>query len=137
MHKQGTPQTMQHSPAYQDVVSDVKRFLLARAELCFEAGIDRERIWLDPGIGFGKHLEHNLALLTHLDELVATGLVVLLGVSRKSLIGDLLNRPVDQRLAGSLALVAHAMIKGVGCVRVHDVRETVDLIRMLSAVSSA
>lgn len=137
MHKQGEPKTMQVAPTYNNVVAEVKAWLLTRATCCQEAGISRERILLDPGIGFGKTLAHNLTLLNCIDDFVATGFPILLGLSRKSLIGQQLERSVDRRLAGSLALAAYSAMRGVAVVRVHDVAETVDVVRMLHAVQQA
>jgi dihydropteroate synthase len=134
MHMQGGPETMQDAPAYRDVVIDVGDFLAARAAACLDAGIARERILLDPGFGFGKTVEHNLQLLRHLDRLVALGFPVLVGLSRKSLIGKLLDLPVDQRLAPSIALAVLAVWQGAAIVRAHDVRATSEAIRMCQAV---
>jgi len=134
MHMQGTPATMQQKPHYQDVVQEVKDWLLARVEACVAAGIARDRLLLDPGIGFGKNDMHNLTLLRELSQLSATGLPLLVGVSRKSMIGRLLDRKVDDRLAGSLALALLAVQKGAVIMRVHDVRETVDVLTMMQFV---
>ncbi len=134
MHMQGDPETMQDAPVYRDVVTDVGDFLEARVDACLEAGIARERILLDPGFGFGKSVEHNLQLLRHLDRLVARGFPVLVGLSRKSLIGKLLDLPVDQRLAPSIALAVLAVWQGAAIVRAHDVRATSEAIRMCQAV---
>jgi dihydropteroate synthase len=134
MHMQGDPETMQDAPVYRDVVRDVGDFLEARAAACLAGGIARERILLDPGFGFGKAVEHNLRLLRHLDRLVALGFPVLVGLSRKSLIGKLLDLPVDQRLVPSIALAVLAVWQGAAIVRVHDVRATSEAIRMCQAV---
>lgn len=134
MHMQGEPQTMQRAPHYEDVVSEVTTYLIQRAEACMERGIARQRILLDPGIGFGKTAEHNLRLLNRLHELAGTGWPLLLGVSRKSLIGAVTGRPVRDRLAGSLALATIAVLHGARILRVHDVRETVDAVRLCAAV---
>lgn len=134
MHMQGTPATMQQKPHYQDVVQEVKDWLLARVEACVAAGIASDRLLLDPGIGFGKNDMHNLTLLRELPQLSATGLPLLVGVSRKSMIGRLLDRKVDDRLAGSLALALLAVQKGAVIMRVHDVRETVDVLTMMQFV---
>lgn len=139
MHMQGEPGNMQSNPQYADVVEDVKDFLLARIHDCASAGLPRERIIVDPGFGFGKTLQHNLLLLNQLPELVAMGLPVLAGLSRKSMIGKLLGREcieADQRLAGSLALAKLALDAGATILRVHDVAETVDTIKIYAAVSA-
>ncbi len=134
MHMQGEPQTMQRQPAYADVVTEVQAFLLHRAAECMAAGLPRDCLILDPGFGFGKNLEHNLSLLRGLDGLVANGFPVLAGLSRKSMLGDLLGRAVADRLAGSLALAVAARQRGARIVRVHDVAATVDAFRTLDAV---
>ncbi|MET0498777.1 MAG: dihydropteroate synthase [Steroidobacteraceae bacterium] len=137
MHMQGAPRTMQHDPQYTDVVREVRDFLSSRVEACVEAGVARERIAIDPGIGFGKRLEHNLALLAALPELQQLELPVLIGVSRKSMLSKLLGRGVEQRLAGSVAIATAASLAGVGILRVHDVAETVDAIRVAVALKAA
>ena len=138
MHMQGSPRNMQTAPEYQDVVSEVCAFLLDRVEACELAGIPRERLVVDPGFGFGKTAEHNLALLAGLDHLVATGLPVLVGLSRKSLIGQLLNdSPVSRRLYGSLALAVLAVERGARLVRAHDVSATVEALTVAQAVLAA
>lgn len=134
MHMQGSPATMQDAPTYDDVVEEVASFLKYRSEQCVAAGISRNQIILDPGFGFGKTLEHNLRLLNNLDQLQHSGLPVLLGTSRKSMIEHVLGRPVDERLAGGLATVAVGVMKGACLFRVHDVKETVDVVRMTEAV---
>jgi dihydropteroate synthase len=135
MHMQGTPATMQAAPAYEDVVAEVRAHLLARAHAAEEAGIERERLWIDPGIGFGKTLAHNLALLANLESLVATGYPVLLGASRKSFLGTLSGRTeARERLAGSLACALRAQVAGVRAVRVHDVRETREALQVYAAI---
>ncbi|HEY8539214.1 MAG TPA: dihydropteroate synthase [Steroidobacteraceae bacterium] len=137
MHMQGEPRSMQDDPKYVDVVTEVRDFLSERLQACIAAGIDRERIVLDPGIGFGKRLQHNLALLAHLPALTALGCPVLIGVSRKSMFGALLNRPVEQRLAGGLAVATAAVLAGVSIVRAHDVAETVDAVKTAAALRAA
>ncbi|MGG6922382.1 UNVERIFIED_CONTAM: dihydropteroate synthase [Pseudomonas aeruginosa] len=137
MHMRGEPQTMQDAPAYQDVVAEVGAFLQERVDACVAAGIDRERLLLDPGFGFAKTLEHNLVLFRHLQALHGLSLPLLVGVSRKSMIGKVLGREVDERLYGSLALAALALAKGARIIRVHDVAATVDVMRMISAVEMA
>jgi len=139
MHMQGEPRTMQDAPRYDDVAAEVAGFLAARAEAAIAAGVARERIWLDPGIGFGKHpIRHNLPLLAHLDLVVGLGFPVLLGVSRKGFIGRLdAGAPADQRLGGSIAAALAGVAAGVAAVRVHDVRETMQAIRVWSAIAAA
>jgi len=134
MHMQGTPQDMQASPAYADVVGEVTDFLRTRVEILIAAGVARERVTIDPGFGFGKTVEHNVALLQSIsrmrDEL---GLPVLAGLSRKSMIGAITGRPLEQRLAGSLGGALAAIAQGARIVRVHDVAETVDALRVWQA----
>ncbi|MFP3925356.1 dihydropteroate synthase [Pseudomonas sp. W5-36] len=137
MHMRGEPTDMQNDPHYTDLVGEVSAFLRERMEQCVEAGIPVERIILDPGFGFAKTLEHNLSLFKHMEALHALGRPLLVGVSRKSMIGKVLDKPVDQRLHGALALAAMAMVKGAKILRVHDVPETVDVVRMIAAVQSA
>ncbi|MDF2181201.1 dihydropteroate synthase [Neptuniibacter sp. CAU 1671] len=134
MHMQGAPQTMQDNPHYQDVVEEVEGFLAAQIARCEAAGISREQLLLDPGFGFGKTLEHNLTLLNQMERLHHWGLPLLVGTSRKTMIGQVLNKPVDERLFGSVATAVMAVMKGAWIVRVHDVAETVDAIRMTWAV---
>ncbi|MEO6081009.1 MAG: dihydropteroate synthase [Steroidobacteraceae bacterium] len=128
MHMQGTPGTMQAAPQYADVVGEVGAFLQARAAACLAAGISADRILLDPGFGFGKTLQHNLSLLAGLPRLAAGRFPLLVGLSRKSMLGKLLGRPVDQRLAGSLALATIATLHGARIIRCHDVAETCDAV---------
>lgn len=135
MHMQGAPADMQREPHYADVVAEVGAWLDARVVACTAAGIARNLLVLDPGIGFGKTDAHNLALVKHLPELVNRGLPVLMGVSRKSMVGRLLQREVNERLAGSLALALLSVQKGAHIMRVHDVQETVDVLRMAQLVS--
>ena len=140
MHMRGEPGTMQAEPRYGDVVAEVAEFLAARAQVAMAAGVARERIWLDPGIGFGKHmLDHNLPLLAGLDRIVALGFPVLLGVSRKGFISavDDGGRAADQRLGGSIAAALAGAAAGVAAVRVHDVRETVQALRVWTAIAQA
>ena len=134
MHMLGEPRTMQQAPRYGDVVEEVAEFLAKRVAACLAAGIPRGRLVLDPGFGFGKTLEHNLALLGGLDRLVALGLPVLAGISRKAMIGALVNREVEDRLAGSLAAAVLAVVKGASIIRAHDVAATVDAVKVASAV---
>jgi len=135
MHMQGEPTSMQANPSYGDVVAEVRDFLAARAAACERAGIARERICLDPGVGFGKRPRHNLELLAALPALAALGFPLLVGVSRKSLIGIITGRPPAQRLAGSVALAALCVERGAAIIRAHDVAETVDALRMVSALA--
>lgn len=137
MHMQGEPGNMQDNPAYDDVTAEVCAFLRQRMDECIAAGIAAERIVLDPGFGFAKNLSHNLTLFRHLERLHALGRPLLVGVSRKTMIGQALGREVGERLYGSLALAALAVVKGAQIIRVHDVRETVDVVRMIAAVGHA
>lgn len=130
MHMQGTPATMQLAPHYDDVVAEVRDWLRERAAACVTAGIERTRLLLDPGIGFGKDDRHNLALLRELPELAKVGYPLLVGVSRKSMIGRLLGRDMAERLPASLALALFAVQRGVAIVRVHDVAATSDVLRL-------
>ena len=137
MHMLGEPGDMQNNPHYDDLVGEVSAFLLDRMQQCAAAGIASDRIVLDPGFGFAKTLQHNLSLFKHMDALLLLGRPLLVGVSRKSMIGQTLNRPVSERLYGSLALAALAMNKGARILRVHDVAQTVDVVRMIAAVECA
>jgi dihydropteroate synthase len=137
MHMLGEPGDMQDNPHYQDVTKEVGEFLAERMAQCAAVGIAAERIILDPGFGFAKTLQHNLSLFKHMEALHALGRPLLVGVSRKSMIGHALNRPVEERLYGGLALAALASHKGARILRVHDVAETVDVVRMIAAVESA
>lgn len=134
MHMRGEPGTMQDDPRYPDIYAEVHDFLVERMDACAAAGIPAERIVLDPGFGFAKTLEHNLRLFQQLERLHELGRPLLVGVSRKSMIGRVLDRPVGERLSGSLALAALAVTKRAQIVRVHDVAETVDVVRMIAAV---
>jgi dihydropteroate synthase len=137
MHMQGSPETMQAAPAYGDVVAEVRAWLEARARAAEAAGVLPEAILVDPGIGFGKTLDHNLALLAGLEQLVGDGRPVLLGASRKSFLGRLTGRAAADRLAGSLACVVRAREAGVAAVRVHDVGPTRDLLTVLARIGPA
>ncbi|PBP64327.1 dihydropteroate synthase [Pseudomonas syringae] len=137
MHMLGEPGTMQNDPHYHDLVGEVCAFLAERMKQCVAAGIGQQQIILDPGFGFAKTLEHNLSLFKHMEALHALGRPLLVGVSRKSMIGAVLGRPVDQRLSGGLALAVLAMAKGARILRVHDVAETADVVRMIAAVEAA
>ena len=132
MHMQGLPETMQHNPSYDDVVQEVARYLNQRVEICKQAGIDETRLVLDPGFGFGKTLKHNIALMQHLSDLSqACGLPLLIGMSRKRTIGELTgkNAPSD-RVGGSVAAALASVARGAQIVRVHDVKETVDALKV-------
>lgn len=133
MHMQGEPRTMQDAPRYDDVVAEVHAFLAERAAACVDAGISRDRLVLDPGFGFGKSLEHNLALLAALPQLADGGLPVLAGLSRKRMVAALTGRPENDRFAGSLAAAIVAALRGARILRVHDVRETVDALAVVAA----
>jgi dihydropteroate synthase len=134
MHMRGDPASMQQAPTYADVVAEVHDFLLARAGACLAAGIARERIVLDPGFGFGKTLAHNLQLLRALPELAAAGHPVMAGLSRKSSLGQITGRAAAERLPASLAAALAAVARGAAIVRVHDVRETVDALKVWRAI---
>lgn len=134
MHMQGRPSTMQSAPSYQHVVDEVLAFLVERIDACVDAGIAREALLIDPGFGFGKTDQHNLALLAQLENFAALGLPVLAGLSRKSMIGRLLDRPVEDRLIGSVALALMAIERGAKVLRVHDVKETMDAVRLWQAM---
>lgn len=137
MHMRGEPRTMQQNPVYTDVVAEVRDYLSARASACERAGIARERIVIDPGFGFGKTVAHNLSLLKHLAEFTRLGLPVLAGLSRKSMLKVLLDAPPQRRLYGSLALAVLAAQEGAHILRVHDVRATVEALKIYSAVQHA
>ncbi len=134
MHKQGDPQTMQKNPSYDNVIAEVKAFLSGRIQTCIQAGIGPERIIIDPGFGFGKTLEHNYILLKNMAQLTDLGAPVLAGLSRKSMIQKELGLPVDERLSASLSLALIAVANGARFLRVHDVKETVEAVRMYEAV---
>jgi dihydropteroate synthase len=134
MHMRGEPRTMQIDPHYADVMREVADFLVTRRDACVAAGVDREAICVDPGIGFGKDESHNLTLLRRLPELVNLGLPVLLGVSRKSFIGRILGAGVERRLYGGVGLAALAVGMGVRIIRTHDVAPTLEAMRLVSAV---
>ncbi|MEO5693029.1 MAG: dihydropteroate synthase [Usitatibacter sp.] len=134
MHMQGTPGTMQADPRYGDVVAEVRDFLLERARALEAAGVDRARIALDPGFGFGKNLDHNVALFRALPALAKLGYPLMAGLSRKRMIGELTGRAVAQRVSGSVAAALLAVQNGARLVRVHDVKETVDALRIWAAL---
>jgi dihydropteroate synthase len=137
MHMRGEPQTMQDEPHYADVAGEVITFLQERIAACAEVGITLERIVLDPGFGFAKNIQHNYQLFQRLPELLALQCPLLVGVSRKSMIGAVLHKPVDQRLYGSLALAVMALERGAKILRVHDVAQTMDVLNIFNAVQSA
>jgi len=134
MHMLGTPRTMQERPSYEDVVEDVKAFLAERIELALASGIAEDRIWVDPGIGFGKAVEHNLELLRRLGELRALGRPICIGTSRKSFIGKLTGRDVDERLGGTIASNVLARANGAEVFRVHDVREVREALEVADVI---
>lgn len=136
MHMPGNPRTMQDDPHYDDVVDDVKAFLAARVEFAVGEGMAEERIWLDPGIGFGKTVEHNLELLRRLAELRDLGRPLVIGTSRKSFIGKIDGSAVDERLGGSIASSVLAVAEGADVLRVHDVREVAQALRVTEATLS-
>lgn len=135
MHMQGMPRTMQVSPQYNNVIDDIITFFQQRIECCQQAGIDRNRLILDPGFGFGKTLEHNYQMLANFNRFSRLGLPLLAGISRKSMIGNLLNRDIEQRLAGSLTAAIVAVQQGASIIRVHDVQESADAINILKAIT--
>jgi dihydropteroate synthase len=137
MHMQGEPKSMQASPVYMDVVEEVRRFLLERAEECIRDGICESSICIDPGFGFGKTLEDNYRLLNGLGRLREAGFPVLSGISRKSMIGGVVNRPPAERLAGSIAASTIALMNGADIIRAHDISETADMINIYYAAKKA
>ncbi len=134
MHMRGTPRNMQKNPRYRDVVSEIFAFLRERIDFCEQAGIDIEKTIVDPGIGFGKTVEHNLQILKNLDQFKSLGRPIIIGVSRKSLIGKVLQLEPEQRLEGSLAAAIWSMMKGASILRVHDVKETKRAVKMVEAI---
>lgn len=136
MHMQGQPKTMQQAPSYTSVVEDVYAFLQERIQICLDAGIKRENIILDPGFGFGKTLEQNYQLLAQIKQFHQLSLPILIGVSRKSMIGNLLGRDESQRLAGSLACATLAASQGAQILRVHDVQETADALAIVAQLNN-
>ncbi|MEX2367740.1 MAG: dihydropteroate synthase [Pseudohongiellaceae bacterium] len=137
MHMQGQPDTMQKAPAYNDIMQELTDFLSARVQDCENAGINRDRIILDPGFGFGKTLQHNLVILSRLDELLALKLPLLIGLSRKTMIGTLTGKDPKERMAGSLAAAVAGVMKGASIVRTHDVAVTVDALNVCAALSQS
>jgi len=135
MHMQGMPRTMQENPEYNDIIDDILDFFRQRIDCCERSGINKERLVLDPGFGFGKTVAHNYEVLAKFAQFKTLGLPVLAGVSRKSMIGNLLNRDVSERLAGSLAAAIVAVQQGANIIRVHDVQESVDALNILKAVT--
>lgn len=136
MHMQGVPRSMQEAPHYENVIGEVKQFFIDRIKVCEQAGIKRERLILDPGFGFGKTLTQNYQLLAQLSQFQQLGLPLLSGTSRKSMIGNLLSRDVNERLAGSLTTAIIAAQQQASIVRVHDVKETVDAFKVLSITAN-
>lgn len=135
MHMQGMPRTMQENPQYNDIIGDILGFFKQRILCCEQSGINKGRLVLDPGFGFGKTLAHNYQTLAQFAQFRTLGLPILAGISRKSMIGNLLNRDVNERLAGSLAAAIVAVQQGASIIRVHDVQESVDAINVLKAVA--
>lgn len=134
MHKQGVPQTMQDNPQYTNVVDEIQQYLLSRVASCVEAGIAKDKIIIDPGFGFGKNLKNNLSLLKEMNMFCDLGYPVLVGISRKSMFGDLLDKEIGERLTASTSAVVIAYNKGARFFRVHDVTETCDALRLCAAV---
>ncbi|MFO6297491.1 dihydropteroate synthase [Rahnella selenatireducens] len=137
MHMQGDPKTMQHSPHYGDVVAEVEQYLAGQITRCVNAGIPKNQLLLDPGFGFGKNLEHNYQMLSRLSEFHRLGLPLLVGMSRKSMVGQLLHVSPEKRVTGSVACAVIAAMKGAQIIRVHDVKETVEAMRIVEATLSA
>lgn len=137
MHMQAEPGTMQQQPHYEDVVAEVKQFLVSRIDICTAAGIPRQRLLLDPGFGFGKNLQHNLRLLQRLSEFRGFGLPLLVGLSRKSMLGTLLQVPAEERVYGSVAAATIAAWQGAAVIRAHDVQATVHALKVCHAVAQA
>jgi len=136
MHMQGQPRVMQHNPNYDDVVQDVMAFLQARIAVCHKAGITLQQIIADPGFGFGKSLEHNYQMLANLEVFQQLNVPVLAGMSRKSMLGNVLQREIGQRLAGNIAVATIAAQKGAQIIRVHDVKETVDAVKIINMLNA-
>jgi dihydropteroate synthase len=135
MHMKGTPRTMQDDPTYEDVVAEVREFLAARLEVAAAAGVDPERVWVDPGIGFGKTVAHNLELIARIDRIADLGRPVVLGASRKNFLGAITGREVGERLGGSIAAALAALAGGASVLRVHAVAATVAAIRVADAIA--
>ena len=136
MHMQGQPRLMQQNPCYNDVVKEVLTFLQERIFVCRKAGIAENQIIIDPGFGFGKSLEHNYQMLANLEKFHELNVPIMAGMSRKSMIGDLLQRKIDQRLAGNIATATTAAQKGAQIIRVHDVKETVDAVKIVNMLNA-
>jgi dihydropteroate synthase len=136
MHMQGQPRIMQQNPRYDDVVKDVMSFLRQRISTCHQAGIAKEQIIVDPGFGFGKSIEHNYQMLANLEKFHQLKVPVLAGMSRKSMLGNLLQREIEQRLAGNIAVAVVAVQKGAQIIRVHDVKETVDAVKIVKMINA-
>jgi len=134
MHMQGTPLTMQENPEYKNVVDDLLAFFDSRIRDAISAGVQRDQIIIDPGIGFGKNTDHNILIIRHLDRFISMGYPVLLGPSRKSFLGEILDLPVDKRLEGTLAAVGACVVAGVNMVRVHDVTATARFLRVFERI---
>jgi len=134
MHMKGTPRTMQDEPVYDDVVTDVRDFLAERLGFAVDAGIAADRVWVDPGIGFGKTVDHNLELIARLGEIAALGRPVVVGASRKTFIGRITGREVDDRLGGSIASNVLSLARGADVLRVHDVAETIEAVRVAERI---
>lgn len=137
MHMQGLPQTMQAHPHYDDVIAEVMTFLQQRIDACVQGGISKQDLLIDPGFGFGKSLQHNLSLMKHLEEFKRLGLPILIGVSRKRMIGDILNKAVTERTIGSVVCATMAMLAGAAILRVHDVEQTRQAVKLYSAIQQA
>jgi len=135
MHMKGTPRTMQDDPTYDDVVAEVRGFLAGRLAVATAAGIEADRVWLDPGIGFGKTVDHNVELIARIDRIADIGRTVVVGASRKNFIGAVTGRPVEERLGGSIAAGLAAVAGGAGVLRVHDVAATVEALRIGRAIA--
>ncbi len=135
MHMKGTPQNMQKNPFYNDVIGEIKEFLIERIEFAVDNGIKEDKIWIDPGIGFGKTLEHNLTILKNISSLKEIGRPVLIGPSRKSFIGNILNLPVQERLSGTLGVVAWCYLHGADMVRVHDTKPVKELLKVMEKIN--
>jgi dihydropteroate synthase len=136
MHMQGQPRLMQQNPTYNDVVENVMTFLQDRISVCYKAGIALEHIVVDPGFGFGKSIEHNYQMLANLEKFHTLNVPILAGMSRKSMIGNLLQREIDDRLAGNIAVATVAAKKGAQIIRVHDVKETVDAVKVINMINA-
>lgn len=137
MHMLGEPRTMQQAPVYKDLLGEIKKFLLDAAERCVKAGVKESSICIDPGFGFGKTLEDNYEILANLEYFKEDGFPLLIGLSRKSMIGGVLNKPVEKRMAGTLAANTVAVMNGADIIRVHDIEETADMLKIMKMVKNA